>query len=300
MTPRACQPTAAHLAGLTALLLAAACTPQAPACHPHVVATWPMHRAFTLAAQIDGRPSNLLLDTGSYESILTTEAVTRLGLHTDHLLDDVEVPDGFALRGVGGRRHYDLAMVPVLDLPGVHRLGVPFASLWSGYAPWGVDGVLGMALLGEYDLDLQPDQVTLYEPGTACVAGFTPLKLLQRPAPGAPTATATLDGRPVVALLDTGAEHSILFAPAAWRPPKSGRPILAGGVGPDSIAASLYQANTLRIGDIALQNMQLIAVDQVRPSDAALILGTDFFRRVHVILSQARDTAWLQFPVPHQ
>lgn len=285
-----------RVAAWAACLALAACA-QAPACRPQLEGVLAMERPFTLAAHINGRPARLLIDTGSYENVLTTAAVTRLALRTDPMLDDVEVPIGYALHGLGGRRHTDRTLAALLEAPGLHRQGVPFVTLWSGYAGWDVDGLLGMNLLADYDLDLDEAgrRVLLYHAGSTCGAPPTSVALLQRGHASSPLVAAELDGRRMVAAFDTGAEHSILFAGGAPRTDAADT-LLATGIGPLKVGATLHRYRALQIGALTLDNVSVINVDQARPGDADLLLGMDFFRRVHVILSPAAGTAWLQYP----
>jgi predicted aspartyl protease len=282
---------AALVAGAVALSTAVA----SAACRPQSVAVMHMRQPFTVAGMINGHAVNLLIDTGSYANVLTTATVTRLSLKTDHLLDDLDVPMGYALQGVGGRRHFDRVNVSRLEIDALQRLGVAFDALWSGYAAWDVDGLVGMDILGDYDLDLDiaAHQVVLYEPGTACTDGYTGVPLLHRGHQGTPLVAVMLDGRPMVALLDTGADRTVLFARGLQRSDSTGT---VTGIGPDSVLAAPATAASLQIGDVVVPSLHLTALDQARPGDAELILGLDFFRRVHVITSPSTGTAWLQYP----
>jgi clan AA aspartic protease (TIGR02281 family) len=100
-------------------------------------------------------------------------------------------------------------------------------------------------------------------------------------------------------LLDTGAPGVLLFAKTAARLGLSaaGGPatsIKIAGVG-GAQAATLARLQTLAVGPITLTNVP-VAIDTENLSEADLLLGLSFARRVHLWVSNSSHTLVMQYP----
>ena len=293
-------PLAAHAAG----------------CRLALAATVPLlngdqDKKLLIAATLDGTPVRLVLDTGS-ESILLNETVARragrevaLGTHLGGL---DEIGPGFAV-GVGGV--HSAIRMQIGNL-GLGRLHGSFGAMATGqsFASEGADGLLGMSVLGSFDvdLDLPGGQVRLYSASGAC---GKPAVALDEPIYAAPLRDSyhsevrpllqvVINGQNFTALLDTGSPDILLFASAAARLGLSGEagapatPFKISGVGGVS-SATRRRLDTLSVGPITLRNIN-VSVDSEHNSEADLLLGLSFMRKVHVWISNSSHTLVMQFP----
>ena len=133
-------------------------------------------------------------------------------------------------------------------------------------------------------------------------AGCKMLQIAQLPVRiehGAIVVGAAINGASVDAMIDTGAEKSLIFRSAAtklglttrWA---SGRSFL--GVGGESAAETAF-IDELRIGDAALKRRTMfVAGEQSRRDNVAIILGEDFFRQVDVEFDLAHGAVRLFQP----
>ena len=208
---------------------------QTPSCTLLPVATLALQAEPTglyVPVAINGQHVKLLLDTGSVQSLLTSESAHRLGLRVEHLLDDTDVLIGFAIEGVGGRRHVDRAWTHKVEL-GLARLsGIAFPVVWSVHTSWtpSEDGILGMDILSGYDLDLDVGHglLALYNPGSLCLPPpemrATTTKLSHGMVVALPRMAVRIDGRNFDALIDTGTQISSIMVHAANRLPGLRKP----------------------------------------------------------------------------
>ena len=187
-----------------------------------------------------------LLDTGANATVLDSGVAAQLALTADGL----EVPaggaggeiDGLRLRRAVpmtiGERDYPAPMVAILDLSGL-----------------GLAGVLGADFLAWHTIDIDPAagelRLTDVLPD---LTGLTPIEV-QRFSAGLLRLSATVAGQPVPAMLDLGADVSVL----SWRAANLAGLSYGDGerdgdlIGADGRSVSLYAAEIpLSLGDIAL------------------------------------------------
>lgn len=280
-------------------LLAACAT---PSCGLTQAASLPLHIANhqpLVDVGINGQTARMLLDTGAAHSVLTRAAAQRLGL---------QMKPGVvtASQGVGGIS-LDYAVTATglrlgpLALPDRQtdvvptRIGTP-----GGSAP---DGLLGLDILRQFDLDLDfaAQRLTLYR-GPACP--HTPL-----PMPGPATVVETalsaqghlvmraaLDGRPVLAMLDSGSQHSVVTNRAAGLSQETlaaDRPVHLFGVGPGMATAHLHRFTSITIGRETIANPLLVVLNTT-PPDYDLIVGMDYLSGRRLWISAASGKIFLR------
>ena len=252
-----------------------------------------------MAITINGRPTKLLLDTGSTRSLLTSEATRRLGMTVERLLDDSDVLVGFAIEGLGGRRHVDRAWPRTVKLGRAVLLGVPFSVVWSRNTGWdpSADGMLGMDILSRYDMDLDVgrSRLALYEPGAMCPppisAGASAIRLTQDLASVGPRVVARIDGQAFEALIDTGAQRSSIVAQAAARlvaHGMRGERFTVYGVGTGRTSAVLQEFGALTVGGIVLPQRQLAVIGGPGLGGLDMVIGEDVLSHTRVWLSGSR------------
>ena len=250
----------------------------------------------SIPASIAGRPVRLMIDTGSDAGLITPQAVRRLGLAED-------ATARIAVRGTGGAGdaagiariarlslgtlRLDNVLMPVGSLPAAPNLTPP------------VVGFLGGDLLSQFDLDIDVPHATLslYRVELPSLACTPPPTWSGRFATVPLTAhgvrrslTMRLDGKPVSALLDTGARSQIVSEAAALRTGASAAGLAAdpGGItsGVD-LREQIYHWHrfaTLSIGDETVGSPVLTVAPLAEPFD--MLLGSDWF---------AGHEAWISY-----
>jgi predicted aspartyl protease len=292
---------------LSVLLVLAACAaPMAPpmqaACHVERRADLKLTvaRDFALApVTLDRAPALLVVDTGTEISTLTPEAAARLKLRRDG--------EQISLLGVSGAVPSQTVRVRRLDLGGIvwpeESLGVGALPEFPGVEP-PVAGLLGADLLARYDvlLDLPGRRMALYSV-TDCdrdaAAGQAGALLLARSPGGLAFLSATVDGHPVRALLDTGARTSLLSRRAAARLGVSGEvladdPTLNGvGIGLADITLHRHRFDEVRLGPMVARHVVLDVAD-LRLPGVDMLLGLDFLASHQVWISYATGRLFLR------
>ena len=175
---------------------------------------------------INGINVNVVLDTGAERSLVTPEAVRRLGLVSDEWV-------ATTMRGVGGivehpnADPHSLALgdVPLHRHTVTHDISLLVAEM-PGSLPPGlvVDGLLGRDLLSSFDLefDIRAHRLTLYDVHECSgqfvpwTGGFATLPAAM-PMTKAMIVPVTVDGQRLRALLDTGATSLLILAPGMVR-----------------------------------------------------------------------------------
>ncbi len=168
---------------------------------------------------IDDQPANLLLDTGASVSSLTPDGASRLGLpHATSAAGQIWGIGGGQARSLVRVRHLAFGHVSLHD---GHLEVLVIGRPVVGAAP---DGGLGDDILHHYDIDLDfPHGVVRLYQGRACGAslpGWTAQDASVPwtrafPAGWQVAIPATLDGHPTQALIDSGAETTVVGVRAA-------------------------------------------------------------------------------------
>lgn len=234
-------------------------------------------------ARFNGRPAQLVVDTGAERTLLTPAAATRL-----HLQQDLE--HGTRSWGVGGPTAYFDAELDSFEFAG---LALPLRSVAVGdidTAPvqGGADGVLGTDVLRWFTVDLDaPDgKMTVYR-GEPCwltappwhqaavlIEGVRVNNSQGHQLPRRLLVPIELDGVKAMALLDTGSQSSAVTMTLADRLGISEKTLRAdpavvlGGAGPDTLVAPMHQFRSLRVG-------AWVAADPVLPVLDLPVQGDD-------------------------
>ena len=275
-----------------------------------------------LAARINGKVANLVLDTGSSGTALDLDAAARLGVDLHRMRSE-----DF---GIGGSSHAYRGLAERFELGGLVASGqsVGGVVLPEGLRAAGLAGVFGADMLGPYDvdLDLAGGHLILFDHkdcGKPEVAIRPPLysALLQ---PGGlttvPVVRIVVGGLMLRALVDSGAPGTIMYRTAAARLGidlaglrAPGHPTI-GGFGPRRVASLTHVLQEVRIGDLVLRDVPVDIIDQASPSSGArfvsllldnrfasaapaeILLGADFLRRVHVWISHSSQLLVMQYP----
>jgi len=262
----------------------------------------PVGNRILVPLTINGINANVVLDTGAERSLVTPEAVRRLGLASDEWV-------ATTMRGVSGIVEHPnadphslaLGEVPLHRQTVTHDISLLVAEM-PGSLPPGlvVDGLLGRDLLSSFDLefDIRAHQLTLYDVRECSgefvpwTGGFATLPAIM-PTTKAMIVPITIDGQRLRALLDTGATSLLILAPGMFRLGLTPATIahdpgaVTRGIGPMAPEIHRHRFSTWQVGP-ELERNPTFWVSQARvvPIVDAL-LGADW------LLAQRR--VWISF-----
>ena len=249
---------------------------------------------------INGHPTRVLLDTGSDFSMMTSYEARKLGLPA------IESP-GSRAYGVGGSRQIYWAHIDQLKIGDLSKAGIDVAVVGDQHQASDVGVVIGDDVLSKADIefDLAHNAIRMFEPrGCAAPqlvywgAAYSQAELLPwgRDVPHVQT-RALINGKSVLAELDSGAEVTIIdtSAAAASGVTRSGASVQAGavrGAGPRPEESWIGRFDSFAFGDekIAHVNIQVVNImrgevvtetGSLTPShvnDTAMFIGDDFLR----------------------
>lgn len=261
--------------------------------------------------QINGVTGSFVLDTGAQRSVVTPDAVNRLGLARDEWV-------GTTMSGVGGvdrrpnanPRSLTLGGVPLVRRTLSHDTSLTVAVLPNARAgSIVIDGLLGRDFLAQFDLDLDmpAHRLTLFRV-SGCAGRFLPWAgnyatiPATVPAGDAIVVPVSIDGKDMRALLDTGASSSLIAAPGMYRLGLSeggmaGDPSgQIGGVGPRLLTVRQHRFRSMRVGDQTLDS-PAIWVEPVRLTPIVdMLLGGDWLAERHVWISYATRQLFVVMP----
>ena len=310
---------AALLAMLLTPLLASAAPPAPSKCKLVAVAQIPIDMRNTspaISAAIDGHPARMLIDTGSFISLIFRGAAAEFGLH-------VVEGAGKQLLAVGGVENAGLVTVRDFNIAGfvVHNLILTAAGhgkMSSDYA-----GILGEDFLSHWDLEFDPtaavlrlitpqncsgDQVVYWAPQYSMVS-LVPnwWHFLE--------ADVQLNGNnDVLAMFDTGAGYTVVTTEVAKRPGLHPITESAAGTG-HGVAAAAVAFDTavfpsITIGQETIQNPKLQVADLFRndrevmtgsmiasapEGEPEMLIGVDFFRAHHVYVARGQKKMYFTY-----
>jgi predicted aspartyl protease len=263
-------------------------------------------RHVIVEAKINGQPARMIFDTGTFTSILTPQAVSRLHLKTERSMAG-------ELHGIGGSQSADLVTAKTVELGQTHGRNFPFLSADLGPTEntFGADGLLSSDLLSKWDIDLdfQAGRIGLFQPIGDCRHPAAYLNgplyrvdLLPFGEDHTPRIKIVIDGKTFTALVDTGAFSTSIYRHAAARlgihvadlpaDPHGG----IYGVGPRKIRSVTHVFQPITIGDLTVENMPVDIIDQASDDDVDMLLGADFQARLHLWISYSSGSLIMQYP----
>lgn len=276
-------------AALAALLLAAPATAEEP------MEVLPSGHAVATVRVGDKGPRRFIIDTGaSNTNLLARFVAASPELERKAAARPLEAASG-SLPAV-------VARIPRLTTQGRTFLDLPAFLLPAGPVDaLGVDGVLGADVISAYamELDVPGRRWSLTEaPAPAALRGMLPPVAFTLDTARAPRLTVMLNGKPVPALLDTGANLSVInWAAAELAGVARGGPALRGGgqaKGASAHAAAVQQADcAMAVGDhrrdaAPLRIADLPIFKAVGMEGPAMILGLDAFADRRIVIDHPR------------
>jgi predicted aspartyl protease len=287
-------------AALIALAVRAAAPHDAAACDMHPEAETAVRfagGAILVPVRVNGAAAEMILDTASSFSLLDAEAAKPFSLEADP-------GRRTKLTGVGGETTSPNVILRSLTIGSLtwNSVSLPIgriAHTFSGPLP--VVGVFGADRLGDFDVELDvPDgRVTLWHVAD-CRGDFprwdvprysTPLIRYPR---NLVAAEVELNGLAVPAVIDWGAERTVVAASAAARVGVTEDmlahdwTVTGWGVDQRRFPIHMHRFDTMRIGGELFRQVVLPVAD-IHPGPASLLLGADFARVRRIWLSYATD-----------
>ncbi len=258
-------------------------------------------------ATLNDHPTTMMLDTGGAVTLITKRAADRLGL-------PLQSTGGF-LQGVGGEQALYAFQADSFRIGELHgaQLTLGVSDIGIGPHDSEIDGIFGADFLSDYDVDfdLPESKLRLFKVVAGC---NTPNAHLDGPLYLAPFATPTLsndhrphvrvviDGVPLDAVVDSGAQRTAIYRNAANRLGLHLENLAAGphyhaiGIGPEARDEVRLIMAPMQIGEVTLTHVPVAVIDQRSDDNVDMLLGLDFLARVHVWLSFHSHTMLMQYP----
>jgi hypothetical protein len=269
----------------------------------HVTDLKLIRRAHTFYTKmtIDGQDERVLLNTGGVATLISETAAHRVGMN-------VHSAWGYIV-GLGGP--VNVGVLPPHEV----RLGeapgetLPIGTVADTVLPDGADGILGMSLLRDYDMDLNfwGNRVGLYKPLSGCTAPRAALTgplysvdLVNPPGDPRPIIRVSINGTDLRALISTDTPQSLIFRDSARLAGVSGGALLDSRklsvLGPRPVKGDARISGPLQVGDLTVSNMKLVVVDERHAGFVNMTLGYDFITTVHLWISHSSRSVIMQFP----
>ncbi|HEY2629730.1 MAG TPA: aspartyl protease family protein [Usitatibacter sp.] len=296
------------LAACTLLAAIPAMAEDAPKCKLVRVADW--HVRITsgqpfVDGSINGQKVRVLIDSGSYTSLVTKAAAERLGLSTRSTATFIE--------GVGGESRMLLARVDELKVEEFSAKGLRVLVGGEGQLR-GIDLILGYDFLSAVDVefDYAKGSVRLFQPldckGRRLAYWDADAQELPLKGSRQDLITVTVNGRDAVAQIDSGASHSIMHKEFSA---KLGIGPETRGVAPSSCATGFGAAavsewvatyDSFGVGGETIRNAHIRMSEffsdsyYYRASSAPdLLLGADFLKAHRVLIAHSQGKVYLSY-----
>jgi predicted aspartyl protease len=261
---------------------------------------------WTVPAEINGHAVPLELGFNANVSVIAAATAYRVGMHP--------VGETVGMQSAGGQRD----AVPM----GADHIMIGTLTgndMWF-YAPQGAlppgrhqdPNLLGMDALGQFDidLDLAGHKINLYQTAgkTKCT---TPVVLLAQPLYSVPEIGDAWDshiyipvvihGQTLKASVDPTSDRSSLMWRAAMRigitpaDLSSDRKIDNYNITRRYVPGAVHRIDSATVGSLTINNLPVLIEDFPNPVDD-MILGRDFFDKVHVWISNSSHSVVMQMP----
>jgi predicted aspartyl protease len=260
--------------------------------------------ALVVAAEINGSPVTMIVDTGAQWTTITPDTVKRLELPPD-------LWNGGLHRGIGSFSNSVNAIAKSFKIGGMafENRSLSVAPLTvSGKTSPPFAGLLGADFLYRFDLDidLPHHTLTLYRNG-GCPAGVPPWGVatmairLVKSATNRLNLAASVDGHPFRAILDTGASISLITRPNALRAGVTAEmlerdPVLPGhGLGTEVVMMRAHLFDEVQIGPERLKRLTMV-VGGTLLGGGDMLLGLDYLETRRVWVSYALRQLFVAVP----
>ncbi len=264
---------------------------------------------------INGKPAWFLIDTGAASSLVWGGAARALGLGVNST--------GRKFYGVGGSQDVNRTVISELSVAGQKIRDVPLYVIGHGGSEKST-GVIGRDILQYYNVefDLASQTVRLWQAlncGDRSLAYWskTPLlaELKQDGADGEYEIGVRINGRPVKAILDSGATTSVITQDAALSVGVKDESYAPGvghshGIGEKAVEVRLAAFDSVNVGDEQVKHTRLEVSDLFKDDTytvtgsilphrledtTSMLLGADFLRAHRVLLSPKQNLMYFTY-----
>ena len=241
---------------------------------------------------VEGRGLSLLLDTGGISTTIKWERVQDLGLTAQRTMRRLKGAAGTMLNSFITGEDFRIGGLRVANKP-----------MYLETRPlFGADGTLSPDILRDYDveIDLAQDRLRLRPPGSCAPDDGAAAVAIQVTKGGHVRFPVKIDGKTIMATLDTGTMTSLVSIKTAVQLgiyPNSSRLQLARRSGAYRIYD--YPFQTLEIGGIKMDNPNInIASDKFIPGPAGdLILGIGALRQMRITIAYSQNRLYIRAPL---
>jgi len=265
----------------------------------------------SVEVKINGAPARFLVDSGAFYGVISPGAAAEHHLHVR------PGPFGMVMQGVGGSTTVSVATVDNFDLAGIplHHFDFVVGGSETGGE---LAGVIGRNILSiaDVEFDLAGGVMRMFQ---AKGCGGLNMAYWIKPGQGGgeldirPTpddrrnpfnppieGAATVNGKHINVVLDTGAATSVLTLNAARRiglDPNApgvvrGGPI--GGVGRRLVRSWIAPVDEFEVGGEKIEHTRL-RIGDYELGDADMLLGADFFLSHRVYVANSQRKVWFTY-----
>lgn len=292
------------LFGLASLV---ACSAMADECHLTTYGTLPvemMANRATTVVKINGQDARFILDTGASFNMMSSANAASLGLKLE------PAPMGFRISGVGGSA--SVQQTHVKDF-GILGSSLPKVAFIVGGTDAGM-GLLGANLLdiADLEIDLAHGKLSLFQPehcektSLALWAkdGNYNLADLESGEDRNDRRTfvkVIINGKPVRALIDTGAVATMIGRAAAERvgldlqSPDAKVGSSSYGIGAKSLKTWTVKVDTFSVGSETIQHSQMQVLDGAFGDRTEMLLGVDFVLAHHMFIANSKKKLYFTY-----
>lgn len=297
-------------------------SPAPPVCRYHQAASLPVSfadRQITTSATINGTAVAMLIDSGASTTFLTLSEAKVLGLDLGE--------SRLLSYGISGESGTAVTRVDDIAFGMAHGTGVELLVVNDTAAPMRVGGVIGADFLFRSDVELSPAEEKIkFFVAKDCDTPFLARwegsisRVELRGGPDGdrrPRIIVDLDGHPVTAMIDTGAQQSVIDlragAKAGITPDSPGVVALAGagvGIGTHAVSEWVVPLATVAIGDETIRNVKIHMADlwsaarrdrgtqavfEMQEAQPMMLLGADFLRTHHVLFARSQGQLYFSY-----
>jgi predicted aspartyl protease len=270
-----------------ALLCASPAAAQAPQCALASVkiSTIPDGR-ITIPVTLEDHPLSFLVDTGGVSTTLKWEQARALGLAVKQTNRKLTGVGGSLLNFAVASENFSIAALRVRNRP----IYIESRALTNA------DGTLAPDILRSYDVDIDLPRGSLSLMSPDHCAGGTTAIAIDVAQNGHVRFAVKIDGKTIMATLDTGSAISLIGMKAAALLgiyPNAPELTLLRDTGKYRLHA--YPFQTLEIGTVTVKNPRImIASDNFLPGmDSDLVLGIDALRQMHFTIAYGENRLYI-------
>ena len=262
-------------------------------------------RTPTVAGQINGKPVNMLLDTGASRTYIMRAEADRQNMNPERIRQQTQ--------GIGGLSSVFLVKVKEFGIGDARAANLRFPVLET-MDKSGIAALVGADFLMQYDveLDLAKDRVKLFRADGCQDKGLAywdshamsvPMTMID--GGSSPLVQVKINGMTMSALIDSGASRTVVnlsaarqlgFAIDAPGVQSGGK---AAGIGADKKDTWNMTFDSFAIGDEVIRHPRIGVLDDTSMSMGRIpfqmILGRDFLRAHHVLLAQSQMQVYYSY-----